>query len=125
MRFSGQLDMCEHSRAAGWAACGGIGVPVTVRVSGETLTDNAPQVRRPDLVAHGIAENAGFVFTFPEPLVISDTVDVLFPDGSHLRGSPSVKHRDRLRELLDAIDPEAGGIEIGPLSRPILSKKKS
>lgn len=84
-----------------------------------------PTITRPDLVAHGLPENSGFTFNFPRPLTIDDTISVLFPNGTHLEGSPCTGHQERLRRLLHGIDLiRHTGFELGPLDRPILSKSR-
>jgi hypothetical protein len=122
MELRGYVDVCQQWQVAGWAAENGQPVAATVCVNGVTLTRHAPAVRRPDLIPHGIDEQAGFRFIFAEPLTAADVVEVLFPDGSHLTGSPCASHQQRLRELLDGIRPDMHGLEIGPLDRPVLSK---
>jgi hypothetical protein len=94
---------------------------VTIHVDGRLVTTAAEGVRRPDLPAHGISEQCGFSFAFEQPLDVTEHVEVLLPDGSHLTSSPCTSHQTR---LLDGIRPEMQGLEVGPLDRPILSKAK-
>jgi len=124
--YHGYVDVCHQSHVAGWAARGSEGVPVSIRINGRFVGEAAPYIQRPDLAASGVKAGAGFMFYFPEPLRASDTIEVQFPDGSHLHGSPSVRHKQRLQELLDGINVERmQGMEMGPLDRPILSKRTS
>jgi hypothetical protein len=123
MALRGYVDLCQQWQVAGWAAEDGRRTAASIRLNGVTLTSNPPVVHRPDLATHGIDEQAGFRLFFTEPLTESDVVEVLFEDGSHLTGSPCVSHQHRLRELLDGIRPEMHGLEIGPLDRPVLTKK--
>lgn len=123
MSFRGRIDICQQSHVAGWAADSrGNPVPVTVLINGKELMEEIPRVLRVDLPRHGISDRSGFTFTFATPLGLSDRVEILFPDGSHLNGSPCTSHQPRLRQLLDGIGPEMRGLEFGPLDRPILSK---
>jgi hypothetical protein len=125
MPFRGYVDICQQSHVAGWAADeSGRRAPVTIRVNGQPVTAAPSILLRPDLPAHGVSQEAGFTFFFAEPLGKSDVVEVLFPDESHLAESPCTSHQQRLRELLDGIDPQMHGIELGPLDRPILGKRE-
>jgi hypothetical protein len=125
MSFRGYVDICQQSHVAGWAADeSGRRAPVTIRVNGQCVTEEPSILLRSDLPAHGVSQEAGFTFFFAEPLGMSDVVEVLFPDESHLTESPCTSHQQRLRELLDGIDPQMQGIELGPLDRPILGKRE-
>ena len=125
MSFRGQVDVCVQSHVAGWAAdSSGNPARVTIRLNGRVVATAAETVHRPDLPAHGVSEECGFSFVFDQPLDATDRVEVLLPDGSQLTGSPCTSHQARPRELLDAIELEMRGLEIGPLDRPILSKVK-
>ncbi len=119
----GYVDVALQSHVQGWAASGVEPTEVIVLINGEYLATVRPTVPRPDLVAHGLPENSGFTFNFPRPLTIDDTVSILFPDGTHLEGSPCIGHKERLRRLLHGIDLiRETGLELGPLDRPILAK---
>ena len=125
MAFRGHVDSCQQWHVAGWAADSkGNPAHVIIHVNGRVVTSAAERVPRPDLAAHGISEQGGFSFVFEQPLDVTERVEVLLPDGSHLTGSPCTSHQARLRELLDEIRPEMRGLEVGPLDRPILSKAK-
>ncbi len=116
------LDLCTQSHCAGWAVRNGVPAQLDLRLNGEHVALIDCDVDRPDLVSHGLPRTAGFSFVFPQPLKMSDAVDVRFVDGGSLRNSPSVQHRARLGALLAGIPLGERGLELGPLDRPILGK---
>ena len=119
----GYVDIALQSHVQGWAVNGVEPTEVIVLINDAHLATVKPTIPRPDLVAHGLPEVSGFTFNFPKPLTMDDTVSVLFPDGTHLEGSPCIGHKERLRRLLHDIDLSSEtGLELGPLDRPILAK---
>lgn len=120
--MSGSLDYCAQSHCAGWAADGDEPVQVVVYVSGQLVGRAVCDVDRPDLEAHGLRRAAGFNFVFPRALRLQDEVDVLLASGARLANSPSIQHRERLERLLVGVGCFERGLELGPLSRPIIDK---
>ena len=118
----GSLDYCTQSHCSGWAASDGRPARVQVFINDRFVSHVQCGLDRPDLVAHGLPRLAGFSFAFPRPLRMADWVDVRFETGAGLAQSPSTQHRERLRPLLEGIDPAERGLELGPLNRPILGK---
>lgn len=116
------IDLCLQSHIAGWAVRDGRPAAVFIEVNEETV-GTAETVVRQELAVHGLPPEAGFLFRFAEPLTADDIVSARFEDGSHLSGSPAQKHVERLT-LLTCNLGEDPGLEIGPLDRPLLSKKK-
>jgi hypothetical protein len=83
--FRGHVDSCQQWHVAGWAADSkGNPAHVIIHVNGRVVTSAAERVHRPDLAAHGISEQGGFSFVFEQPLDVTERVEVLLTDGSHL-----------------------------------------
>lgn len=126
MNYTGHIDIYQQSHIQGWCAAGSDPTSPKVLVSGKEVGRIEPGLRRPDLVAYGISERSGFNFNFPDPLTETDEISVVFDDGSLLGGEPFTKHQVRLRNLFTGIDvANMEGLELGPLDRPLLSKKRS
>jgi SAM-dependent methyltransferase len=120
----GNLDFCSQAYCAGWAVWQGaparLGIWQNDRQIGEAVCADA----RPDLPA-SFPRDAGFTFYFPETLTLADRIDVRFPDGTDLPGSTGTAHHKRLARMLTGVDPARPGLEFGPLSRPLLSRRRS
>ncbi len=125
--YQGYVDMCHQSHIAGWAVDSKKQPSsVDLFLNGKLLARVPPNNSRDDLAAAGLPREAGFNFNFPEPLTVSDTLEVRFPNGAHLVNSPCTWHQERLRRLLRGISLDTMvGIELGPLDRPLLSKQKT
>jgi SAM-dependent methyltransferase len=114
----GYVDLCQQSHVAGWARIDNAPSRVKVLRNGAFVGEYEPNVFRPDL-----GDQCGFNIGFDEPLRMGESVEVRVPDGRPLAGSPCNADQ-RLHDLLDGIDIAGQqGLEIGPLDRPILSKR--
>ena len=122
----GRIDACSPAFLTGWCVdAQRAPSPVDVFVNGTHLLRAAPNHRRDDLTALGLPAECGFVVLYPEPLTLTDVLEVRSPDGQPLDGSPNTHHRERLSRLLNGIDPATmNGLELGPLDRPTLSKAR-
>ena len=120
----GMLDTCTSSFMSGWCCKHDRSpAPITIYVNGKYICRIEPNIRREDLISHGVDPNSGFALILPFTLNVSDEVKVTADDGYELLNSSKNLHRERLGRLLDGIViKSARGLEIGPLDRPILSK---
>jgi hypothetical protein len=125
MGYRGYLDLVRQSHVAGWAGDENGPVLVSIVINDKRVAETGLNSVRKDLEPFGYPEKSGFIYHFEEPLDVNDTVSVLFPDGSHLTNSPSIDHHTRLNEILHGIDLAGGGLELGPLDKPLLSKKRT
>jgi hypothetical protein len=57
-------------------------------VNGEALKATFTNIERPDLENHGLPVSAGFKLIPRKPISAGDTIEVLFPNGRQLSGSP-------------------------------------
>lgn len=87
--MEGYLDLCTESYVAGWAVTQGKPAELDIFVNDQHIRRIRCEVERPDLLLHGIPADAGFLFVFPRPLALTDSVSVCFPNGAHLNNSPS------------------------------------
>src|ERR1700744_4887815 len=98
-RFRGNLDEGSREFVRGWAASGRRPLDVTVCVRGQRFTV-PPNADRPDLASLGLPRRSGFMFIFPEPLTQGDAVQVLFPNGREIQGSPFVYSEQDLSTII-------------------------
>lgn len=122
----GMIDTSTSSFISGWC-CKPDRSPahINIHINGKLLYRVEPNIRREDLLSHGVDPNSGFALVLPEPLMKTDNVRITADDGYELVNSSKNFHRERLQRLLDEIDiTSTRGLEIGPLDRPILSKKQ-
>lgn len=93
----GIVLQCTSSSVSGWALAEGSPARVLVRVGDGLLAEVPCDRPHPSLEAMGLPAG-GFQMIFPRPLGEDDRVSVSFPDGTLLRGSPSVPelHEGRL-----------------------------
>lgn len=122
---AGMLDVCNSSFVSGWC-CSPDKTPscANLFINNKHALRIKPTVLREDLIAHGFDAKSGFAAILPSPLRLEDEVRVCSDDGHELINSTRNYHRERLSRLMTGINPGAMvGLEMGPLDRPILSKK--
>lgn len=86
--FLGYVDSCSKGVVSGWARSGTAPSPVTVRRSDASLVTVLPSIERQDLARAGHPSNAGFAIPLTKPAASAERIDVLFPNGRQLNGSP-------------------------------------
>ncbi len=86
--FRGFVDSCSSGKLIGWAVAEGTAVNVAASANGEPLDATFSNVKRPDLAAHGLPDDAGFELTLAQPVAAGSPIDVRFADGRPLSGSP-------------------------------------
>jgi hypothetical protein len=84
----GHVDVCSADRITGWATVGPIPSVVVVRVDGVEAAGSLVNVDRSDLVDHGYPRDAGYELVLDKKPAPGSTIDVSFPDGRPLIGSP-------------------------------------
>jgi hypothetical protein len=86
--FKGFVDRCSSDRLVGWAVGENIPIAVAATVDGAPLPAVFNNVNRPDLKSNGFPPDAGFEILPSKPIAAGSTVEVRFPNGRHLNGSP-------------------------------------
>lgn len=87
-QFRGFVDHCAPDKLGGWAVGENVPVTVVASVDGAPLQAVFQNVGRPDLQSHGFPVDAGFEIRPAEPIAVGSRVEVRFPNGRHLNGSP-------------------------------------
>ena len=89
VKYDGFVDVCRKSLIMGWAKNGKLAVPVTLVVNGRTVATIKPNMPRNDVVKDypGTDLNTGFRYD-TTTVELNDRVEVKFPNGSNLAGSP-------------------------------------
>lgn len=123
----GMLDTSTSSFMSGWCCKPNRSpAPINIYINGEHIYRVEPNIRREDLISHGVDPNSGFALILPSPLNVTDEVKIIADDGYELVNSSSNFHRERLKRLLDGIIIKSTrGLEVGPLDRPVLSRSHS
>lgn len=85
----GFVDLCSQYHVVGWAIEQGDPATLDIFVNDRKVGQLKCDLRRPELTQYNIPEGAGFFFRFPSPLAATDAVSVRFPDGTHLKNSPT------------------------------------
>ena len=124
-RGLGNLDVCSQALCSGWAVWDGAPATVEIWRNGERVAEVLCDGERSELAKKGLPAAAGFVHYFAETLTLEDQLDVRFPDGTSLPNSTGTRHCQRLGRMLTGIDPAQQGLEFGPLSRALLSRRRS
>jgi len=86
--FAGHLDDCRGGAVSGWAKSGLGSAPVAVRRGGRIVTTIMASVERPDLPPAGHPLDAGFRIALAPPVRPGETIEVVFPNGALVAGSP-------------------------------------
>jgi hypothetical protein len=86
--YRGFVDHCTGGRLTGWAIVEGVPVSVAASIDGVPLEATLSSVERPDLAQQGLPSGAGFELALAKPVAPGAAIDVRFPDGRPLSGSP-------------------------------------
>ena len=86
--FKGFVDRCSTVTLVGWAIGGNIPVSLVASLEGVPLPALFKNVDRPDLQLNGLPLDAGFEILPTKPIAAGSKVEVRFPNGRHLNGSP-------------------------------------
>lgn len=85
---TGQVEVCQQDRIAGYAAADGVQIVPDMRIGGKIVPATARTMQRSDLREIGPYTNYGFELRASQPLASKTKVHVTFPDGTELRNSP-------------------------------------
>lgn len=120
--YLGVVDRLAQGRLSGWAVTGkGQPCVVTIRIDDipvATVISNQP---RPDLVAKKLSNGlGGWICDLGEALAADGSqIELLFPDGVHLTGSPIVCDEGAREPIVLApIDPAAPLTYVGAIDTP-------
>ena len=86
--FKGFVDRCSPDKLVGWAVGENTPVTVAASVDGAPLAGVFSNVSRPDLQSQGLPLDAGFELLPVKPIAPGSRIEVRFPNGRHLNGSP-------------------------------------
>ncbi len=86
--YRGFVDSCTNNKLIGWAMAEGTAVNVVASVDGKPLAATLTSITRADLAKQGLPSDAGYELLLAEPVAPGSAIDVHFPGGRSLIGSP-------------------------------------
>ncbi|WP_139247923.1 hypothetical protein [Hyphomicrobium sp. CS1GBMeth3] len=86
--YKGTLDNCARDGVQGWAVADGMASHVAILVDDRPARGLLAAMQRPDLAREQLPIDAGFKFTFAEPLAPGSVVKVVQANGKRVSRSP-------------------------------------
>jgi hypothetical protein len=86
--FLGFVDGCDVDLISGWALAEDVPVSVAASIGGKPVAAELSSVERPDLASSKLPTGAGYELKPLKPLAKGTKVEIRFPTGRPLQGSP-------------------------------------
>lgn len=86
--FSGHVDNCSGAAVIGWAMADDLPAPITVKRKGKPDQSRMPSIPRPDVKKGSRPRDVGFSVAMSPAIAPGERIEVVFPDGRPVPGSP-------------------------------------